>query len=255
MTLQSEFKFHLKTSLIIIFCALQGTVCAQELTTTGNRNVLSISCTPAILNKDYTATSMSELPPDVTYYKIPYIKNYSIIMAGCQIAYDYYAHLSETSPAFISFGGGICFSKISKQLIENHIFYQNVVSSTQLVFPLMFGYDFLCKDKVLISPSTGASAMYYLIYEDSYLQKGESRYLFDKILQEKDGLVKLQYGLRAGVDFTGKNITFGLYYTRNLNTLFDSMASDATNRVYGVRGNISSFQAKFGFVFSSWRDI
>lgn len=199
--------------------------------------------------------SISELPPDVTYYKIPSIKDCSIIMAGCQIAYDYYAHLSETSPAFISFGGGICFSKISKQLIENHIYYQNVVSSTQLVFPLMFGYDYLCKDKVLILPSIGASAMYYLIYEDSYLQKGEPRYLFDKILQKKDGLTKFQYGLRAGVDFTGRNITFGFYYTRNLNTLFDSMASDAMNSVYGVRGNICSFQAKFGFVFSSWRDI
>lgn len=243
-----------RTLITVLLCVLSLTASAQNYRDM-DRLALFISYTSAFIDKTFETIPESDAPTYVTFEKIPCVDHCNILMNCSEIGLEGIIHPLKSSPLFLSVGSRFQISKGSR-LIGQHIRYKNQAETYKLVTPVCLGYDFLWRDRKLISPSVGAVVRYSTHYTDEYYQLGFSNFLISKKMKEKDGFNNLQYGIRVGIDISGEFITMGLHYTYDLTPLMNSTATMYAEDVptyYSVKGTTSDLQIKFGFILTSWK--
>lgn len=241
-----------RTLISVLFSLLTITALAQNYHSL-DRFVLYISYTSAFIDKNFE--QLPEKPQVITFEKIPCVDHCNILMNCSEIGLEGIIHPLKSSPLFLSVSPRFQISAGSR-LIGQHIRYKNQAETYKLVTPISLGYDFIWRDKKLISPSVGAVFRYSSHYTDEYYQLGFSNFLISKKMKAQDGFNSLQYGIRVGVDISGEFITMGLHYTYDLTPLMNSTASmynDDVPTYYSVNARTSDLQIKFGFILDSWK--
>lgn len=233
--------------------ALATTATAQENCRELNRTTLFISYSCNFLSNDVEQTDFK--PAHITFEDVPYTDSWTVPMNCSELGLETFIHPLRRSRLFLSIGTRMQISKGTK-LLGGHVKYENMASLFGIVTPLCLGYDFIYHNRVLISPSVGAELKYSTNFNEKYTRMGFGNYQISKKFDENDGLNQLQYGVTAGIDFSGKYVTMGLHYTHYLNRLFDTYGAVVENEkstYYHMTGNTGTLQVKFGFVIDTWR--
>lgn len=246
---------HFKGYFFLFLCALPLTVSAQQKNRHElNRTALYISYSNNLLSKKITQAASDFVPQHITFDELPNTSDCTIPMNCSELGLETFIHPMKKTSLFLAVGARMQISKGTK-LLGEHVKYENMASTFAIVAPLSIGFDIICKDRVLVSPAVGIELKYSTNYNEEYTRMGFSNYQIAKKFGKDDGINKLQYGIRGGIDFSGHIVTMGVHYTYYLNSLYKTYGSVFANEsytYYNVGANASNIQIKFGFLIGNW---